>query len=106
MNRDLDFNQRVGFDTFEVPGWKNAEHKVKMSNHIDHASHLQLVQAMPNGEDAQKGRKFHRQWTRWARAPTELIVDAAGPGGDMRHLPTSFIQLLWSRLHHGARLLL
>ena len=73
----VDFNQRVGWDVKNLPGW-GVNQKVKCVNIVDFATSFQVMVPFYEKETSDVLRKAYQEaWQRWAGPPTEVITDPA-----------------------------
>ena len=73
----LSFNERIGFDVKQVPGW-NTNQKVKCLNIVDYASSFQVMLPFFEQETSEQLRNlFQTRWVSWAGQPLEVLVDPA-----------------------------
>ena len=73
----LDFNERVGLDI--LPHWRDATSSVKCLNIVCHGTLFQMIIPLWSGTTALDVRRACREsWQRWARDPTQVVLDPAG----------------------------
>ena len=59
-SRVTEFNEQVGFDILEIPGWKGKNHRVPAVNLVDDSSSYQLVIHLPREESAVEFRRAYQ----------------------------------------------